>query len=208
MNCTGFMSEWFIDDLKKEYKSYMSEDKFLGIGTTRAVFKINQNIVLKVHLNKLGYLQSKKEYEIYNKMDCEKYKYMLSKQYYVCEEFSVCEYAEPMECYNDAADVWCRDNLPFVYDECDVDMLIDLLADEGIMIDDLSLSTNIGISKEGKLVFIDYGFTEDLYEMLVNLEEHIGEELFKKIRETHKYEFVDSYMKKVLEYNKLLILSN
>lgn len=205
MNCIKCISEKFIEDLKKEYNSYISEDRFLGIGTTRAVFKINQNMVLKVHLNNLGYLQSKKEYEIYNKMDFEKYNYMLSKQYYFCEKYSICEYAEPLECYNDASDVWCGDNIPFIYDECDLDELIELLSDEDIMVDDLSLSTNIGISKERKLMFIDYGFTENLYESLIKLEEYIGEELLEKIRETHKYEFIDSYIKKVVEYSNLKV---
>ena len=58
-----------------ELKSYAYTLKFLNQGSSRAVYALNKYYVIKIAINKIGYIQNKVEKNAYNKL---KYKGMLN----------------------------------------------------------------------------------------------------------------------------------
>lgn len=202
------ITEIIPEDIKLNFKKYICEDNFVGVGTCRISYKINDNLVLKLHLNEIGYKQSKTEYEIYNNSIFDKYKKMLTKQLYFCKEFSVCEYVEPLESYSDGGDIWCRDEMPFKYSYEELDDFFKLLQsyDSDFDIDDLSLSNNLGTSKDGWIVFLDYGSKKSDFDELQELLDNVDYSLLENIREFRNYSSVELYMNKVISFTKWIEL--
>ncbi len=56
-----------LKDTIQNWKKYCIEENFIGIGSTRKVFKVSDYVV-KFHLHSIGCIQSKNELDIYNVM--------------------------------------------------------------------------------------------------------------------------------------------
>lgn len=150
-----------LQELINHWKGYCNEDNFIGIGSTRKVYRV-YDYVVKVHLHRIGYEQSKNEFSIYNKMLEKSLHEMLAVPYYTDESISIQKYYKPIE---------MRDNQSFEMDiERDKKFLhenykrvLEIL-DHEFACFDLKDSSNYGINEQGKLVLIDYGMTKSLYE--------------------------------------------
>lgn len=186
--------EDLINKIKLNYKDYINKENFIGIGSCRVAYKLNESLVLKIHLNSLGFKQSKMEYEIYHNLKFKNYQDMLTNQIYYCDSFSICEYISPIEKYSDGCEVWCCEEIPFNYDESRLDNLFELMSNIGISVDDLSNTNNIGISKNNNIVFLDYGFKDNNYDELDLIMSLNQEKLFQEIKDTKDYSRIETYI--------------
>lgn len=145
----------------QNWKQYCSDENFVGIGSTRKVYRV-LDYVIKVHLHSIGYKQSKKEFEIYTSMADKGLEQLLAQTYYVDKFISVQKYYKPLELKNNQSyEVKVeeyRHLIPNLFDE--VLEVLDKKFDSFDLVD----SSNYGLNDDGKLVFTDYGMTKSLYE--------------------------------------------
>ncbi|SES79697.1 hypothetical protein SAMN05216389_102212 [Oceanobacillus limi] len=148
-------------DIIRKWDEYCSEENFIGIGSTRKVFKVFDYAV-KVHLHSVGYEQSKNELNIYNKMLERELNGLFAQTYYVDEFISIQKYYNPLEMRdNQSFEIEMEKDknlIPGMYEE-----VLDLL-DKEFDCFDLKDSSNYGLNEQGKLTFIDYGMSKSLYE--------------------------------------------
>lgn len=150
-----------LKDIIQNWKKYCIEENFIGIGSTRKVFKVSDYVV-KFHLHPIGCIQSKNELDIYNVMQKKGLQEMFAQTYYVDKLISIQKYYQPLA---------LRDNQSFEVDFANDNKIIPnnyeeilKLLDKEFDSFDLKDSSNYGLNKEGKLTFIDYGMTKSLYE--------------------------------------------
>lgn len=155
------MEEKIIRDLIRNRERYCSNQNFIGIGSTRKVYRF-MDYVVKLHLHQLGYRQSKNEMEIYNSMVERGLADLFAETYYTDESIAIQKYNKPIE---------MRDNQSFEIDlEQEAHLLPDRYEEVLHILDkefdcfDLRDSSNYGLNEQGKLTFIDYGMTKTLYE--------------------------------------------
>jgi hypothetical protein len=145
----------------KDWKQYCVDENFVGIGSTRKVYRV-ADCVIKVHMHPIGYKQSVKELEIYKWMVEGGLDDLFAETCYVDECISVQKYVKPLEKRNHQAfeidSTTDQHLLPEKYEE--VLKILDKQFDSF----DLKDSDNYGLDTDNKLVFIDYGMTRKLYE--------------------------------------------
>lgn len=150
-----------IQELIKNREKYCVEENFVGIGSTRKVFKVSE-YVIKIHKHNLGYKQSKNELIIYKKMWEKGFNELVAQTYYVDESLSIQKYYKPIALRNNQSyklDMKKDTKLfPNKYEE-----ILKLLEEEFDCFD-LEDTSNYGLNEQGKLIFIDYGMTKKLYE--------------------------------------------
>lgn len=147
-----------LNELSENWNKYCSEENFIGIGSTRKVYRVDE-YVIKLHLHKLGYKQSQNELHIYN--------VMAEKGLHVDETISIQKYSQPLELKNHQS---------FEIDgNIDAQLIPDLyeevleLLDQDFDCYDLKDSSNYGMNEQGKLTFIDYGMSKNLYTRTANV---------------------------------------
>lgn len=150
-----------LDNVIQNWKMYCKKENFVGIGSTRKVYRV-EDFVVKVHLHNLGYKQSQNELEIFTSMVDKGLDPLLAPTYYVDEFISVQQYFKPLELKdNQTYEIKVQEHqhlLPNLYGE-----VLDIL-DKEFDCFDLKDSSNYGLNREGKLVFTDYGMSKSLYE--------------------------------------------
>ena len=149
-----------INDLVNKASEIMRSHNFVGIGSTRKVFKY-ENFVIKKHLHRIGYLQSVKEQEIYYELTQKNMAKFLAPILYTNEDIAIQPYYQSLplkngETYNIDLDLDKRltSELRTAIDEIDKKYDGFDLLDRG----------NYGLNQNGKLILIDYGMTKMLYE--------------------------------------------
>lgn len=150
-----------LNEIIKNRDKYCIDENFVGIGSTRKVYRI-LDYVIKLHIHPIGYKQSLKELEIYKYMLEKGWNELFAETYYVDESISVQKYYKPLELRNNQTfeiDSMREEQLiPHMYEE-----ILNLL-DKEFDSFDLKDSSNYGLNNSNKLVFIDYGMTKRLYE--------------------------------------------
>ncbi len=150
-----------LKEIIKNHANFCIEENFIGIGSTRKVYRIS-DYVIKKHLHPLGYKQSLQELEIYNSMVDKGFNELFAEVYYVDERFAVQKYYKPIEMkYNQSFDIDVMREahlIPNKYED-----ILNLLGKDYDNFD-IKDSGNYGLNDEGKLVFIDYGMTKTIYE--------------------------------------------
>lgn len=150
-----------LNELIKSWGSYCTEDNFIGIGSTRKVYR-TRDYVIKIHMHPIGYKQSLKELELWNYAVANDLTELFARTYYVDELISIQNFYEPVELKNNQSfeiDVKReQDLIPNMYKE------VLFLLDKEFDSFDLKDSDNYGLNNKKKLVFIDYGMTKKLYE--------------------------------------------
>ncbi|MFD2045488.1 protein kinase [Ornithinibacillus salinisoli] len=150
-----------LTDIIQNWYKYSVEENFVGIGSTRKVYRVSDYVV-KLHIHPIGYKQSLNELDIYNAMVEQGLHELFAKTYYVDEYVSIQDYYKP---------VAMRDNQSFEIDIKRENIYIPSKYEEAMSrLDnefdcfDIKDSSNYGLNKENKLVFIDYGMSKKLYE--------------------------------------------
>ncbi|OJH16125.1 hypothetical protein BLX88_25320 [Bacillus obstructivus] len=150
-----------LKQIIQNWKQYCSDDNFVGIGSTRKVYRV-LDYVIKVHLHPIGYKQSLNELKVYSSMADKGLDSLLAQTYYVDEFISVQTYYRPLE---------LKDNQSYEIKVVEHQHLIPDLFEEVLEIldkkfdcFDLKDSSNYGLNNDGKLVFTDYGMTKSLYD--------------------------------------------
>ena len=77
-----------ISELIHDWKKYCIDENFIGIGSTRKVFRYYE-YVIKVNIHNMGYSQSLKEQQIYEYMKSEGYGHIFAPVYLVNEEVCI-----------------------------------------------------------------------------------------------------------------------
>ena len=146
-----------LKQIIQNWKQYCSDDNFVGIGSTRKVYRV-LDYVIKVHLHPIGYKQSLNELKVYSSMADKGLDSLLAQTYYVDEFISVQTYYRPLE---------LKDNQSYEIKVVEHQHLIPDLFEEVLEIldkkfdcFDLKDSSNYGLNNDGKLVFTDYGMTK------------------------------------------------
>lgn len=150
-----------ITELVHDWQSFCVESNFVGIGSTRKVFRW-RNYVIKVNLHEIGYLQSRRELEIYKYMKKSEFVKVFAPTYYVDEQVCIQHYFKEMPMYdhqsfdiNEQNGFW---DFPNQFEEC-----LKLL-DTKFDVFDIRDSSNYGLNDKNELVLIDYGMSKTLYE--------------------------------------------
>ncbi|QUW20275.1 hypothetical protein JSQ81_10325 [Sporosarcina sp. Marseille-Q4063] len=150
-----------IAELLRDWQSFCVENNFVGIGSTRKVYRW-ENYVFKVNLHEIGYLQSQRELEIYKYMKKNDFGKMFAPTYYADEQVCIQHYFKELPMYdyqsfdiNERVGFW---DFPNQFEEC-----LELL-DTKFDVFDIRDSSNYGLNNKNELVLIDYGMSKTLYE--------------------------------------------
>jgi len=134
--------------------------EMIGIGSTRKVFRY-EDIVIKTFLHPIGYAQSKNEFDMYKRLMTLGLEKHIAPILYLSEKYAIQPFYEQLPLKNNCS--------------YDIDIEIDSRITEDLktalnVIDkeldgfDFKDSGNYGLTKDGKLILIDYGMTKKLYE--------------------------------------------
>ncbi|WP_404407120.1 protein kinase [Jeotgalibacillus malaysiensis] len=143
----------------ENWKTYCTEQNFLGIGSTRKVYRAGDKVI-KVHLHAIGYEQSRQELLIYEEMKRLGYDEYFAEVTEVHKEYAVQRFAEPLELQDAQTYDLPEDDERLTHSHKKIISLLDREFDSF----DLKDSGNFGINKAGRLVLIDYGMTKKRYE--------------------------------------------
>ena len=149
-----------IEEILNKIPIIMNNQNFIGIGSTRKVYKY-KNLVIKKHLHEIGYLQSKKEQEIYSEMNRKGKGHCLAPVLYTDHKLSIQPFYRPLPLKNgETYDIELKTDgrSTNALRECikEIDKHYDGF--------DLLDSGNYGLNQNGNLILIDYGMTKKLYE--------------------------------------------
>lgn len=155
------MNKLTLLDIMENWDTLCTKENFIGLGSTRKVYCLGKYVVKK-HLNRIGYLQSLRELEIYTSMKQTKYAHIFSPVFYVNKEICIQQYYQEVPMYdNQTFDIQEKKGLwefPSYYEEC-----IEVLDKEWDVFD-IRDSSNYGMNERRVLVLIDYGMSKTLYE--------------------------------------------
>ncbi|MEK4521826.1 protein kinase [Psychrobacillus sp. FSL W7-1457] len=146
--------------IKDIYIELCVEDNFIGIGSTRKVYKYN-DMVIKRFLHPIGYKQGINEQYMYDFLEKESLAEHVAKVTYLDEQILIQPYFKPLPLENG-----CSYELDLIHDSRLTDdlkhaiHLIDSKLDGFDFLD----SRNYGLNDKGNLILIDYGMTKQLYE--------------------------------------------
>lgn len=143
----------------ENWKSYCTEQNFLGVGSTRKVYRAGDKVI-KVHLHAIGYEQSRQEMQIYREMKSLGYENYFAEVTEVHKEYAVQLFAEPLKLQDAQTYDLHEDDERLTDSHKKIISLLDRDFDSF----DLKDSGNFGVNEAGKLVFIDYGMTKQRYE--------------------------------------------
>lgn len=143
----------------KNWKAYCTKENFLGIGSTRKVYRAG-NEVIKVHLHQIGYEQSRQEKLIYQEMERRGYRSYFAEVKEVHEEYAVQSFASPLDLKDFQTYDLSADDQRLTADHLRLLELLDREFDSF----DLKDSGNFGVDASRRMVFIDYGMTKKRYE--------------------------------------------
>ena len=150
-----------ITEIVENRADICTEDHFVGIGSTRKVYRW-KDFVVKVNLHSIGHQQSIRELEIYEYMQANGFGELFAPTYYVDEEICIQQYFPELPMMDhqsyDIHEQSEFQKFPNKYKEC-----VELL-DEKFDIFDIKDSSNYGLNERSELVFIDYGMSKKLYE--------------------------------------------
>ncbi|KZE36393.1 hypothetical protein AV656_14720 [Bhargavaea cecembensis] len=153
--------EEFAEYLIRDWRTYCTEENFLGIGSSRKVYKAGE-WVIKVHLHPIGHLQSLNEMVICNAMKAKGLGSMFAEVHYVDERIAIQRYCAPIKRMNNQSfEIDMKEHASLLPDHYEEALRTLDREFEGF---DLKDSDNYGLNKRRKLVFIDYGMTRSLYE--------------------------------------------
>lgn len=150
-----------LEELIRNWKLYCKEQNFVGIGSTRKVYRV-LDYVIKVNLHPIGYNQSQNEFEIFIAMANKSLDSLLAQTYYFNDFISIQKYYVPLELIDNQSYEINLENHSHLIPDSFEKVLNEL--DKNFDCFDLKDSSNFGLDNEGKLVFIDYGMTKSLYE--------------------------------------------
>ncbi|WP_391117078.1 protein kinase [Psychrobacillus sp. L3] len=154
------MLETDIGFIKDNLHNLCTNDMFVGIGSTRKVFRY-KNYVIKQHLHPIGYKQSQNEYNIFTKLNMQDLTKYVAEIVYIDEQISIQKYYSNLPLISEQSyDLEISEDLRFTKELKAVIQLIDKEYD-GF---DLKDSGNYGLNENGHFVLIDYGMTKTLYE--------------------------------------------
>lgn len=88
-----------IEEVVNKASEIMNSQNFIGIGSTRKVYKY-ENLVVKKHLHEIGHLQSIKEQEIYSEMNRKGKAQYLASVLHADEKLSIQPFYEPLPLKN------------------------------------------------------------------------------------------------------------
>lgn len=155
------MSEIILQRIIKDWKKLCNDENYIGIGSTRKAFKVSDYVV-KIHLHKVGYYQSKNELDIYREMSNRGYHELFAATFYVDEAISIQKYYKPLELIdNQSFEIDLEKNQELIPDR--FEKVLDILDREYDSFD-LKDSSNYGLNAKGKLTLIDYGMSKSMYE--------------------------------------------
>lgn len=153
-----------MEDLKSllgEWRITCNEGNFVGIGSTRKVYRTGE-FVIKIHLHPIGWAQSLNEQKLYKAMSEKGLSHLFAEVLYVDESICIQKYYQPTE---------LRGNQSFGIDaEKDSEIIPAGYSEALSILDgefdsfDLRDSDNYGLDDKGRLIFVDYGMTKNLYE--------------------------------------------
>lgn len=149
-----------IKEVLQKATEITTSQNFIGIGSTRKVYRY-KNSVVKKHLHKIGYLQSSKEQEIYSELNLKGMAQYLAPVLYADEKLSIQPFYEPIPLKNGETY-----NIEFKTDDRSTEELREVIEEIDKKYDgfDLLDSGNYGLNHNGNLILIDYGMTKKLYE--------------------------------------------
>lgn len=149
-----------IKELVNRVTEIMSTLEFVGIGSTRKVYKY-ESLVIKMHLHRIGYLQSVKEQAIYNELNQKGRGDFIAPILYVDEKITIQPFYTSLPLKNGQTY-----NIDLEGDKRLTQELRTVIAEIDQKYDgfDLLDSGNYGLNQNGKLILIDYGMTKMLYE--------------------------------------------
>ncbi|KIL51420.1 hypothetical protein KP77_09320 [Jeotgalibacillus alimentarius] len=143
----------------ENWKDYCSEENFLGIGSTRKVYRAGDKVI-KVHLHPIGYEQSMQEKLIYQVMERLGYQSFFAQMMEVYEEYAVQAFASPLALKDFQTYDLSNEDQRLTSEHLKLIELLDCEFDSF----DLKDSGNFGMDDNGRLIFIDYGMTKKRYE--------------------------------------------
>lgn len=149
-----------IEEVVNKASEIMNSQNFIGIGSTRKVYKY-KNLVVKKHLHEIGHLQSIKEQEIYSEMNRKGKAQYLAPVLHADEKLSIQPFYEPLPLKNGETY-----NIELETDNRSTTELREVIEEIDKKYDgfDLLDSGNYGLNQDGNLILIDYGMTKKLYE--------------------------------------------
>lgn len=148
----------FRERIHRDKYSFIDEDLFLGLGSGRAVFSINDEYVMKIHLTSKGFEQSATELKIYN-CASKDMKVRLDEPILVLKEAAIFKRYKP---YGNLSPKGIDEVLSGVKLE-EIMSMSTLLNNEFLLNKaDLTDINNIGEDLEGNWLYLDYGATEDI----------------------------------------------
>lgn len=155
-----------MDEIIKNWQKYCTEENFIGEGTTRTAYRVKDKVIKK-HTHPIGHKQSVNELNLYKKLKGTKLEKFIAPIHYVSEEFQITDYYEEIEKNEDgsgfALDCYDFDSATLkLYFYEDEEEFYDYIAQNGV--EDTLSSLNNGIDKNGRVVLIDYGMNNSLYQ--------------------------------------------
>lgn len=154
------MLEKDIHFIKDNLHNLCTNERFVGIGSTRKVFRY-KDYVIKQHLHPIGFKQSQNEYNIFTKLNMQDLTKYVAEIVYVDEQISIQKYYSNLPLIDaQSYDLEISEDKRFTKELSAAIQLIDKEYD-GF---DLKDSGNYGVNENGCFVLIDYGMTKMLYE--------------------------------------------
>ncbi|MFD1032167.1 protein kinase [Metaplanococcus flavidus] len=149
-----------IEEVISKVSEIMTSQNFIGIGSTRKVYRY-KNLVVKKNLHKIGHLQSIKEQEMFRDLNLKGMTQYLAPVLHTDEKLSIQPFYEPLPLKNGETY-----NIELETDDRSTNELREVIEEIDKKYDgfDLLDSGNYGLDQDGKLILIDYGMTKKLYE--------------------------------------------
>ena len=132
--------------------------KYIGEGSSREVYDLNNEYVLKVAKNKAGLAQNRSEYKIYKKDNSKLFANIL----YASDDYNFIIMRKAKKVH-DISDVWNYFNVSSKFEFYNLSFIRRLRNKYNLILADLNRPSSWGIIDK-KYVIIDYGFTIDVKE--------------------------------------------
>lgn len=152
--------ETTIQSIIANLNDVLTNENFVGIGSTRKAFKYKQ-FVIKKYVHEIGYLQTKNEAAIYEILLTRDLAAHVAPILYVDKHLMIQPFYEQLPlCNNSSYDLDLQEEKRLTADLKEALSIIDQELD-GF---DFRDSGNYGLDDKGNLILIDYGMTKTLYE--------------------------------------------
>lgn len=149
-----------IIEIVRNVEQLMVPQNFVGIGSTRKVFRF-KNWVIKKHLHEIGFIQSKNEQKIHHALKEKGLANYVAPILYLDEKTSIQPFVQALPLVNgETFDIDIKTDLRISASLKAAIEEIDRIHDGFDFLD----SSNYGEDEHGQLMLLDYGMTKNLYE--------------------------------------------